>query len=129
MAKYLKYAAGQCIADDLQAPVIKGYAEAVTVSNSSSAYTVNIDAATILVLTLNSASVTLIFPSPAAGKSFVMMIRWSTAAATITWPATVKWPNATAPVLTGMVTKSDNIGFWSDGTNWYGSLMGQKYTV
>jgi len=129
MAKYLKFLNGQMVADDLLAPLVKGYSEAVTTSNSSAAYTVSIDAATIVVLTLNASAVSLSFPAPAAGKSFVLSMRWSTAGATVTWPATVEWPNGVAPTLSGMVGKADTLGFWSDGTNWYGSVMGQKYTV
>ena len=129
MAKYLKFLNGQTIADDLQAPVIKGYSEAVTTSNSSAAYTVNIASATIVVLTLNASVVALTFPAPAAGKSFVLSVRWLTAGATVSWPSTVKWPGGVAPTLTGTVSRADNLGFWSDGTNWDGSVMGQKYTV
>jgi hypothetical protein len=129
MAKYLKFLNGQTIADDLQAPVIKGYSEAVTTSNSSAAYTVNIASATIFLLTLNASSVSFSFPAPAAGKSFVLSVRWSTAGATVTWPGTVKWPGGVTPTLTGTVGRADHVGFWSDGTSWYGSVMGQNYMV
>ncbi len=118
MAKYLKFVNGQMVADDLLVPLVKGYSEAVTTSNSSAAYTVDIASATIFLLTLNASSVTLSFPAPAAGKSFVVSLRWSTAGATVTWPASVKWAGGVAPTLTGTVGKADNVGFWSDGTNW-----------
>jgi hypothetical protein len=128
MAKYLKFLSGQAIADDLQEPVIKGYSEAVVTANTTASYTVNIASATIFLLTVNVSSMTFTFPSASSGKSFIVSLRWSTAGA-VTWPSSVKWPGGVAPTLTGTVGKADNIGFWSDGTNWYGSVMGQKYTV
>ena len=128
MAKYLKFLNGQTIADDLLAPLVKGYSEAVVTANTSASYTVDIALATIFLLTVNSSSVTLSFPAPAAGKSFVVSVRWSTSGA-VTWPATVKWAGGVAPMLTGTVGKADNVGFWSDGANWYGSVMGQNYMV
>lgn len=128
MAKYLKFSNGQKIADDLQEPVIKGYSEAVVTANTTASYTVNIASATIFLLTVNVSSMTFTFPAVSAGKSFVVSLRWSTTGA-VTWPSSVKWPGGVTPTLTGTTGKADNMGFWSDGTNWYGSVMGQNYTV
>jgi hypothetical protein len=110
------------------APAINGYTEGSVTANSGSAYTISIAAATIVLLTVNAASVTLTFPAAAAGKSFILSLRWSTAGS-VTWPSAVKWASGTAPTLTRSTGKADTFGFWSDGTNWYGSVMGQNFTV
>ncbi len=110
------------------APTINGYTEGTVTANSGSAYTISIATATIFLLTVNASSVALTFPAAAAGKSLLLSLRWSTTG-TVSWPTSVKWAGGTAPTLTNATGKADNFGFWSDGTNWYGSITGQNYTI
>ncbi len=50
----------------------------------------------------------------------LMLIQDGTGSRTATWPATVKWPAATAPTLTTAANAIDIIAFYYDGTNYYG---------
>lgn len=53
----------------------------------------------------------------------------SGAAGTVTWPANVKWPNATAPTLSSTNGFIDHLRFYylPDSGNWYGELVGVHY--
>ena len=44
----------------------------------------------------------------------------------VTWPSTIKWPNATAPTLTGTASAIDQFVFYTHdgGTTWYGFTSG-----
>ena len=48
----------------------------------------------------------------------------ATAGRTITWPASVKWPNATVPTRTTAASKTDVYTFFTTdgGTSWFGNL-------
>lgn len=56
----------------------------------------------------NPCSITLKLVQDAAGSR------------TATWPASVKWPSATAPTLSTAANAIDIISFYYDGTNYYG---------
>jgi hypothetical protein len=66
-----------------------------------------------------------------AGKSFTLVQKQDgTGSRTVTWPATVDWPGATAPTLTSTANRADKFIFTAiDGSNWLGSNAGQNYTV
>ena len=68
---------------------------------------------------------------PASGTYMAQMhlVINFTGAFTITWPAAVKWPNGTAPTLTGVNGKADHIMLVSDngGSTIWGFVMGQNY--
>lgn len=105
------------------------YTEALLTANTGAAYTIDLANGTIQLLTL-TANCTFTFPTPAAGRSFLMLLRQdATGSRTATWPATVKWPASTAPTLTTTASRLDKFVFTADGTNWYGSNGGQNYTV
>lgn len=44
----------------------------------------------------------------------------ATGSRTVTWPASVKWPDSTAPTLSAGANAVDIIAFYYDGTNYYG---------
>jgi len=66
-------------------------------------------------------------PTATAGKSFLLKLKTGAGAYTVTW-STVKWPSGTAPTLTSTASRMDIFSFFSDGTNWYGTTVGQNYT-
>jgi hypothetical protein len=110
----------------LTTPVINGYTEGVVTANTSTAYTIALTG-TMQILTLTG-NCAYTFPTPAAGKSFLLLQKQdATGSRTVTWPATVKWPNSTNPTLTATASKGDLFGFTSDGTYWYGRSMGSAY--
>ena len=99
------------------------------VANTSTAYTIDLANGTLQILTLTG-NCTFTFPSAVVGKSFMLLLKQDgTGSRTVTWPASVKWPNSTAPTVTGTASRLDKYVFTSDGTNWYGSNAGQNYTV
>jgi hypothetical protein len=67
-------------------------------------------------------------PTAVAGKSFVILLRQdATGSRSVTW-TTVAWASGTAPAITGTALKQDIFSFFSDGTKWYGTTIGQNYT-
>ena len=107
-----------------------GYTEETVTANTSTAYTIDLANGTVQVLTLTG-NCTYTFPTPVAGKSFILVQKQdATGSRTVTWPASVDWPSATAPTLTATASKADKFVFTAiDGSNWLGSVAGQNYTV
>jgi len=101
------------------------------VTSSSNATTVNCEAANAFshVLTENT---TFTFSNPpASGTAFSFSIEIiqdaSASGYTVTWPASVDWPSATAPTLTATASAKDIFVFYTrdGGTNFYGFTAGQ----
>jgi len=107
-----------------------GYTEEVFTGNSSTAITLDLANGTVQIITLTGNCV-YTFPTPVAGKSFTLIhLQDATGSRTVTWPATVDWPSATAPTLTAAASKADKFVFTAiSGTSWLGSVAGQNYTV
>jgi collagen type VII alpha len=107
-----------------------GYTEEVATANTSTAYTIDLAGGSVQILTLTG-NVTYTFPTPVAGKSFILVQKQdATGSRTVTWPASVDWPSATAPTLTATALRADKFVFTAiDGSNWLGSVAGQNYTV
>jgi len=107
---------------------LTSYTETAYVANSSTAITLNITAnGTVQIITLTG-SATITMPTAVAGKSFILYLKQdATGSRTVTW-STVKWPAATAPTLTATASKQDIFSFFSDGTSWFGTTVGQNYT-
>jgi len=107
-----------------------GYTEEVFTGNSSTAITLDLANGTVQIITLTGNCV-YTFPTPVAGKSFTLIhLQDATGSRTVTWPATVDWPSATAPTLTATALQADKFVFTAiSGTSWLGSVAGQNYTV
>jgi hypothetical protein len=107
-----------------------GYTEEVATANTSTAYTIDLAGGSVQLLTLTG-NCTYTFPTPVAGKSFILVQKQdATGSRTVTWPASVDWPSATAPTLTATALRADKFVFTAiDGSNWLGSVAGQNYTV
>lgn len=104
-----------------------GYTEEVNVANTSTAYTISLADGSFQVLTLTG-SATITMPTATAGKSFILLLKQDgTGSRTVTW-STVKWPGGTAPTITSTASRQDIYSFFADGTNWYGTTVGQNYT-
>ncbi len=78
-----------------------------------------------LTLDVNISTLTLSNPPPATrvGTLRIKIVHVG-AGRTISWPASVRWPNnGTAPVLTGTDGAIDFVDLWTDdeGTTWYGA--------
>lgn len=104
-----------------------GYTEEVNTANTSTAYTISLADGSFQVLTLTG-NATITMPTATAGKSFILLLKQDgTGSRTVTW-STVKWPAGTAPTITSTASKQDIFSFFADGTNWYGTTVGQNYT-
>jgi hypothetical protein len=110
--------------------LVGNYKETVVTANTGTAYTINLAGGTVQYLTLTG-NCTYTFPTPVAGLSFMLIQRQDgTGGRTVTWPASVDWPGATAPTLTSTANRVDKFVFTAiDGSNWLGSNAGQNYTV
>lgn len=107
-------------------PTVTDYVETATTANTGSAITLNLADGTIDNLTL-TANTTITMPTAVLGKSFVIYLRTGAGGYTVTW-TTVKWAAGTAPTITATASRMDIYSFFSDGTNWYGVVVGQNYT-
>jgi hypothetical protein len=106
-----------------------GYTEEVATANTSTAYTIDLAGGSVQILTLTG-NCTFTFPTATAGRSFFLLLKQdATGSRTVTWPAAVKWPGGTAPTITSTALRLDKFVFTADGTNFYGSVAGQNYTV
>jgi len=107
--------------------------EYTAVTSSSNATTVNLQDGTNFSHTLTE-NTTFTFSNPAAsGKvsAFTLKLVQDASASgfTVTWPASVDWPAATAPTLTATASAIDYFVFITHdgGTNWYGFTAGQAF--
>lgn len=81
----------------------------------------------IQVRTLDGSNGTLTFSNPTAGQTFIVILKQDgTGGRTVTWP-TIKWVNATTPTLTSTANRTDIFAFFYDGTDYYGSIVGQNF--
>jgi len=108
-------------------PTVTNYVETAFTANSSTAITLALTNGTVQIITLTG-SATITMPTAVAGKSFIMFLKQdATGSRTVTW-STVKWSGGTAPTITSTASRQDIFSFFSDGTNWYGTTVGQNYT-
>jgi len=109
-------------------PTVTNYVETTFTANSSTAITLDLANGTVQIITLTG-NATITMPTATAGKSFIIMLKQdATGSRSVTW-STVKYPSGTAPTITATASKLDIFSFFADGTNWYGTTIGQNYTV
>jgi len=107
-------------------PTVTNYVETRFTANSSTSITLDLANGTMQDITMTGTA-TITMPTATAGKSFVLLLRSGAGSYTVTW-STVKWPSGTAPTVTTTASRMDIYSFYSDGTNWYGTTVGQNYT-
>jgi hypothetical protein len=114
-------------AKTLTNPTVTNYVETPFSANSSTAITLDLTNGTVQIITLTG-NATITMPTATSGKSFIMYLKQdATGSRTVTW-STVKWAGGTAPTITSTASRQDILSFFSDGTNWYGVVVGQNYT-
>ncbi len=106
-------------------PTITNYTETSYSANSSTAITLNLANGTMQYITLTG-SPTITMPTAAAGKSFTLILYTGSGSYTVSW-STVAWASGSTPTVTTTASKKDIFNFYSDGTNWYGSIFGQNF--
>ena len=100
------------------------------VTSTSNATTVNCENANSFSHTLTENTTFTFSNPPASGTAYTFSIEIiqdaSASGYTVTWPASVDWPAATAPTLTATASAKDIFVFTTrDGANWYGFTAGQ----
>jgi hypothetical protein len=101
------------------------------VTSSSNATTVDCEAGNAFSHTLTENTTFTFSNPPASGTAYSFSIEIiqdaSASGYTVTWPASVDWPAATAPTLTATASAKDVFVFTTrdGGTNWYGFTAGQ----
>lgn len=108
------------------------YAETyAAVTSTSNATTVDCETGNTFMHTLTENTTFTFSNPPASGTAYTMTIEIiqdaSASGYTVTWPASVDWPAATAPTLTGDASAVDVFVFTTrdGGTTWYGFTAGQ----
>jgi hypothetical protein len=108
-------------------PTVTNYTETPFSANSSTAITLALTNGTVQIITLTG-NATITMPTAVSGKSFIMYLKQdATGSRTVTW-SNVKWAGGTAPTITSTASRQDILSFFSDGTNWFGVVVGQNYT-
>ena len=101
------------------------------VGNTGSAATINLANGNFVTATLTG-NCTFTFSNPSAGAaSFTLFLtNDATPGRAITWPTSVRWPNAIIPTRTTVANKTDIYTFFTTngGTTWYGSLPIYNYS-
>lgn len=101
------------------------------VTSTSNATTVNCEAGNAFSHTLTENTTFTFSNPPASGTAFSFSLELiqdgSASGYTVTWPAAVDWPAATAPTLTATASAKDIFVFYTrdGGTTWYGFTAGQ----
>jgi hypothetical protein len=108
-------------------PTVTNYTETPYSATPTSTITLDLANGTVQIITLGG-NVTVTMPTAVSGKSFIMYLKQdATGSRTVTW-STVKWAGGTAPTITSTASRQDILSFFSDGTNWFGVVVGQNYT-
>jgi hypothetical protein len=101
------------------------------VGNTGAAATINLNNGTFVTATLTD-NCTFTFSNPGnSATSFTLLLtNDATPSRTITWPPSVKWPNAVVPTRTETANKTDVYTFFTydSGTTWWGSLSLYNYS-
>jgi len=112
--------------------IVDSYNESyVAVTSTTNATTVNCETGNVFSHTLTENTTFTFSNPPASGTAFGFTLKIvqdaSASGFTVTWPASVDWPSATAPSLTATANAVDVFVFYThdSGTTWYGFVAGQ----
>lgn len=96
-------------------------AQATTVTPSGTTQTVNFNDGNNQKIDLGSASgnVTVTLSNPQTGALYRIFLIQGATARTITWPASVRWPQGVAAILSTANGAIDIVELYYDGTNYY----------
>jgi hypothetical protein len=113
----------------LSNPKLASYKEAVVANTiTTTTHTVDLSLSNVFDLTLANASITITFSNPpASGNAYSFTLHCkqdATGSRIITWPASVKYPNASTPTMSTGANKIDVFSFFTldGGTTYLGAL-------
>lgn len=110
-------------------PEIKNYTETVVTANSSTSYAIDLQNGNVFNITLTGSCLFSFSNPPASGKACsitLILTQDGNGNRSASWPASVKWPSATAPTLSAGSGDVDIIQLMTvdGGTTWLGFLAG-----
>lgn len=109
----------------LTKPTVQASVQAYTNDSDGATVTFDMSASNIHNVTLGG-NRTLAVSSVSTGQAFVIILKQGSGGQTVTWFSNIKWPNATVPTLNTTASRWDIFAFIYDGTNYYGSVVGQN---
>lgn len=114
--------------NNLRKDLRTGMAEEQAVADGAT-ITFDLSLGKIFSTTLGNNRILAVSNPPSGGdKAFIVILKQDgTGGRTVTWWSGIKWINATAPVLTTTLSRTDIFAFYYDGTDYYGSIVGQNY--
>lgn len=111
----------------------KDISETVVTANSGATYTIDLENGNVFKITLTD-NCTFTFSNPPASGNYgsfrLELIQDGTGSRTATMPASVDWPDGTAPTLTTTATTGKDVLFFETtdaGTIWLGYVSGQAF--
>lgn len=122
---------GSTVVDDNKIFLPNNTASAETnVSISANTLTIDLNTAQVFEVTLNANITTLNVTNVQTNgrtSSFILVLIGDGTARAVSWPATFKWPGATAPTITSNTGKKDVYVFFTNdgGTTWQAFVSGQ----
>jgi hypothetical protein len=128
----LDVAGNMILTGSIKNPILYSYRETLVTASTGTSYTVDCSAANNFQLTLGDSISTFAFSNVPSSVTFginLYLKQGGTGSYTVTWPASVGWGDAGAPVLTTTVGKTDivNLITIDGGTSWYGFLAGKNF--
>lgn len=102
-----------------------------TASISAGTLTLDLNSSTVFNVSLNGTINTITLTnvqSSGRSSSFVIVFTADGTARAVSWPASFKWPNGTAPTITSTAGKIDVYTFFTTdgGTTWQAFITGQN---
>jgi hypothetical protein len=108
------------------------YTELNGTATATASTTIDCSLGNIFTVTMGASITTLAFSNvPASGRAYsltLLLAQDATGGRSVTWPASVKWPSATAPTLSA-ANKVDIVTLLTKdgGTTWYATVAGQNF--
>lgn len=98
--------------------------QSIAASTATTTIDLSVAAGSLVTLT---ASTTLTLNNPTTGGSYLFEFIQDSTTRTVTWPAAVKWPGGTAPIISAASGAKDSVTLYWDGTIYLGNFS-QAYS-
>ena len=108
-------------------PIFTASVPTIVADSDGATITFNMNSGNLHSVTLGG-NRTLAVSNVATNQSFVVILKQDgTGSRTVTWWSGIKWVGASAPTLTTTASRWDIFAFIYDGTDYFGSVVGQNY--
>jgi hypothetical protein len=116
-----------CYANTVHTPNLVAFGQGASLLNSiasgATAATIDWNDGNNQKIDLTSSITSLTLSNPIEGANYMLeIVQGGVGSYTITWPASIKWMNASAPTLSTTVGNIDVVSFFYDGTNYLGTF-------